>query len=573
MSTLNATTGILRSTLSLFVGKKLTKYISMHSSLTSATRRARYEIAVVGFVISLCLTSLSACGSTYTLTGPGGFTVLDGSHRSQAQAQALLNTNGYFTIRGYGDTNVSCINLQGTPDFAFRSDLVGVILFFPDGSITLARCELSLDVEPQFNGNYPLRPSPDTGNFGPWQFQGMNLYGTNTSFFYNEWLFWNTLISPNHDLATWGTGFVSVGSSVRSNLAVVYMYTADEAMVYSGAAAGLQGTAVSSALSLRIDFQLGAGDGGVVKLVSSGSSPGSTSSPGQSETCPLTPNNPSPNQVPFQSFGFTNVPGSNWVSCGIYLPCATGFTFTALGTNTFSAVSSFPGGVTNQFQVSAGGSSLGWFSAGQACTFPSGVSQFDVTWSRPTSAAPPLGIPFQLAFASTNADFTVDAISPPGPQVLLAPESSTIPQGGTAFLSAGALSDTPVSYQWLRNGSAVPYATSPLLKITNAQPSMSGQFQAVCSNISGSVTSDVAVVTIVPGTTVRPALNLHVSPTGSIATLVMSVQSNAAYRIQRSLDLVSWSDLTNFITTDTTFTCQDNALPGAFPHFYRAVSP
>ncbi len=44
-------------------------------------------------------------------------------------------------------------------------------------------------------------------------------------------------------------------------------------------------------------------------------------------------------------------------------------------------------------------------------------------------------------------------------------------------------------------------------------------------------------------------------------------------RIETSSDLVSWTTLTNYTTTDLTIQIRDNAAAGASHKFYRAVAP
>ena len=85
---------------------------------------------------------------------------------------------------------------------------------------------------------------------------------------------------------------------------------------------------------------------------------------------------------------------------------------------------------------------------------------------------------------------------------------------GTPAITAGIQSDTnyynldqfffittagaqPMSYQWLRNGTAIPGATSASLAITNLQASDSGStFKVIVTNSLGAATSSVATLTV-----------------------------------------------------------------------------
>jgi hypothetical protein len=64
--------------------------------------------------------------------------------------------------------------------------------------------------------------------------------------------------------------------------------------------------------------------------------------------------------------------------------------------------------------------------------------------------------------------------------------------GKSVSLSFLASSATPSTYQWFFNGVALTDATNNVLRFTNAQPSLTGDYFGVVNNDSGSVTSQVA---------------------------------------------------------------------------------
>ncbi len=93
---------------------------------------------------------------------------------------------------------------------------------------------------------------------------------------------------------------------------------------------------------------------------------------------------------------------------------------------------------------------------------------------------------------------------PPGLPVITNQPVSAVVRDGTAqsgsqaTFAVVALGRPPLSYQWLADGNPVPGATGRTLVLPN--PTAGGQgtnFQAVVSNASGSVTSQVATLTIV----------------------------------------------------------------------------
>ncbi|HMP82276.1 MAG TPA: immunoglobulin domain-containing protein [Verrucomicrobiota bacterium] len=88
------------------------------------------------------------------------------------------------------------------------------------------------------------------------------------------------------------------------------------------------------------------------------------------------------------------------------------------------------------------------------------------------------------------------------PIITRQPQNQTRNPGEVAHFTASALGGYPLSYQWRRNGTNVSdsirvFGTdSPTLAITNAQSGDAGNYSVVITNSFGSVTSQVAVLTI-----------------------------------------------------------------------------
>ena len=69
--------------------------------------------------------------------------------------------------------------------------------------------------------------------------------------------------------------------------------------------------------------------------------------------------------------------------------------------------------------------------------------------------------------------------------------------GTAATFTVGAVGTAPLHYQWLRNGVPISDATAALLTVSDVQATYDGAaFRAVVSNVSGSVTSAVARLTV-----------------------------------------------------------------------------
>lgn len=85
------------------------------------------------------------------------------------------------------------------------------------------------------------------------------------------------------------------------------------------------------------------------------------------------------------------------------------------------------------------------------------------------------------------------------PTIIAQPANATIPLGSAATLAVSATGTGPLSYQWTENGNALPGATSASLTTAALQLADSGdKFKVTVTNVYGSVTSNVATVTIGP---------------------------------------------------------------------------
>lgn len=93
------------------------------------------------------------------------------------------------------------------------------------------------------------------------------------------------------------------------------------------------------------------------------------------------------------------------------------------------------------------------------------------------------------------------------PQVIVTPSAQTILAGSNATLTASAIGIPLLVYQWRNNSGPIAGATNVSFTITNTQPTNAGNYFVVATNLSGSVTSSVATVTVIgiPTITNQPA--------------------------------------------------------------------
>ncbi|WKL03690.1 immunoglobulin domain-containing protein [Paenibacillus amylolyticus] len=95
--------------------------------------------------------------------------------------------------------------------------------------------------------------------------------------------------------------------------------------------------------------------------------------------------------------------------------------------------------------------------------------------------------------------------APVSPAITSQPSDQTVTEGQTATFTVTASGDSPLSYQWKKNGTDITGATSATLTITNAQKVDEGSYTVEVTNTAGNVTSNAALLTVNPAP-VSPAI-------------------------------------------------------------------
>jgi hypothetical protein len=95
------------------------------------------------------------------------------------------------------------------------------------------------------------------------------------------------------------------------------------------------------------------------------------------------------------------------------------------------------------------------------------------------------------------------------------PQSQTVVQGTNVTFCVGASGTPPLLYQWRRGGTNLSGATSSCLAFTNIQPSHTAGYTVVVTNVAGSVTSAVAMLTVLvpPAITAQPQSQTNIAGT------------------------------------------------------------
>lgn len=93
---------------------------------------------------------------------------------------------------------------------------------------------------------------------------------------------------------------------------------------------------------------------------------------------------------------------------------------------------------------------------------------------------------------SNTAALTVNT----APVITDGPDDQTVCDGGTAVLIVSAAGTVPLSYQWRKDGTDIPGATSSSYIISPVATGDAGSYQCVVTNSCGSATSDAATLTV-----------------------------------------------------------------------------
>ena len=128
-----------------------------------------------------------------------------------------------------------------------------------------------------------------------------------------------------------------------------------------------------------------------------------------------------------------------------------------------------------------------------------------------------------LAGSVTSSNAVLTVLS--SPVIVVQPTNNqTMEVGSTATFAVTAIGTVPLSYQWqvngtnLVNGGQISGATTNLLTISNAQTNNSGIYTVTVTNLAGSVTSSIAVLTV---TNIPPVITLQ--PTNQTVALGTTV--------------------------------------------------
>jgi pectate lyase len=85
---------------------------------------------------------------------------------------------------------------------------------------------------------------------------------------------------------------------------------------------------------------------------------------------------------------------------------------------------------------------------------------------------------------------------PVAPAITSHPASQTVVTGGSALFGVIATGTAPLSYQWYKEGSLIPGATTSSLTLSNVQHADAGGYSVVVNNAVGTATSNTATLSV-----------------------------------------------------------------------------
>jgi hypothetical protein len=118
------------------------------------------------------------------------------------------------------------------------------------------------------------------------------------------------------------------------------------------------------------------------------------------------------------------------------------------------------------------------------------------------------------------------------PSVVAQPEGTTSFVGDTAVLTVQATGQSPLLYQWQWEGTNVVGATNASLSFPNLQMSEDGQYWVIVSNAFGVVTSAVAQVDVVVGSTITSQPQSQQVPVGSDVVFNVTTYGDSGFTYQ-----------------------------------------
>jgi hypothetical protein len=123
---------------------------------------------------------------------------------------------------------------------------------------------------------------------------------------------------------------------------------------------------------------------------------------------------------------------------------------------------------------------------------------------------------FSASFAPYSVTLLSLATPSATPTATSQPVSQTVASGSTVVFGFTANGTPAPTYQWSRNGVAIPSATSPTLVVSGATAANAGNYTCTATNSAGAVTSSVAALGVI--STANPGRLVNISCRATVGT-------------------------------------------------------
>lgn len=152
------------------------------------------------------------------------------------------------------------------------------------------------------------------------------------------------------------------------------------------------------------------------------------------------------------------------------------------------------------------------------------------------------------------------------PSITIQPQPLTVTNGYPASFAVTAFGFPSLAYQWFFNGANLPGATNTMLTIQNAFPANAGAYTVVVTNNYGSVTSNPAMLTVLPLSIFSPTLL-----TSGQFRFNFDTATGVNYTVQYSTNLTQWFPWVTLGGIGGPLSLIDPNTAGSQQRFYRIV--
>jgi hypothetical protein len=135
-----------------------------------------------------------------------------------------------------------------------------------------------------------------------------------------------------------------------------------------------------------------------------------------------------------------------------------------------------------------------------------------------------------VAGSVTSVVATLTVLVPPS--ISSQPSSQSVVLSSNVTFSVVASGTSPLSYQWLSNGLALPSAIGSSLVLNNVQTNFAADYSVIVTNVAGSITSLVATLTVLVPPTISAQPTNQTVIVGSTATFAVVAAGTTPFSYQ-----------------------------------------